>query len=313
MAESQISLFLETEDEKPVDLEVAARTALAFARTVKHVAFIIDPSAAVDIKIISGTHGSLSINSVVRALSKDGKVSTRTAILYAIILTVTVWLALSTINYLWEKALDRAGAERILDRAAEIAGLEIGNAFDDLREEEIVRIANQISEVIKRRDSSNHVRDVYEEAARDEAITGVGVSQKHNAKPREIIKRELFARFLAPKVLEQIEERRTREVRESLRIVAPRLIDDGKSWRFIGPGGEFAAEMRDKAFRRDFTRGYLNIDLSIDLNIRATVLYIEKWEDEVWVIQQRAILKVHGYQSQLYQSSFLLEDDQSDD
>jgi len=79
-------------------------------------------------------------------------------------------------------------------------------------------------------------------------------------------------------------------------LVSPRLVDDDRVWRFIGPDGEFGASMADHRFRTDFITGNLNIDLKRGINLSVTVRYKEEKIDGVWVIKERLIIDVHACQ-----------------
>lgn len=55
-----INLYLDIEPGQVADIEVVARAALAFSKTIKEVVFVLDPSLEIRVEIASGTPGSLS-------------------------------------------------------------------------------------------------------------------------------------------------------------------------------------------------------------------------------------------------------------
>jgi hypothetical protein len=63
------SLYLELEEGRLLDIEVAAKIALALGAAIREAAFIIDPSIDIKIELVSGTEGSFSFNTFIKSLN----------------------------------------------------------------------------------------------------------------------------------------------------------------------------------------------------------------------------------------------------
>src|SRR5947208_9697632 len=87
--EAPVSLYLDLQPGQKVDLEVAARAALAFAAAIRETAYIFDPSMTVRVELLSGTDGSLSLNSLIRSIKLRDLVTRKRLIALAI--TATLW------------------------------------------------------------------------------------------------------------------------------------------------------------------------------------------------------------------------------
>ena len=65
-----LSLYIDIEKGKVADLEVVARTALAWDALTKEIFYIADPALDVRVEIVNGTKGSVSLNTIIKAISK---------------------------------------------------------------------------------------------------------------------------------------------------------------------------------------------------------------------------------------------------
>src|ERR1041385_2963429 len=61
-----ISLYIDLERGQKADLEAVARASLAFAATIRDIAFVLDPSVDIRVELASGTESSLSLKPVLR-------------------------------------------------------------------------------------------------------------------------------------------------------------------------------------------------------------------------------------------------------
>src|SRR5438874_1636491 len=105
-AAAPVSLYIDLEDGQKPDLEVIARASLAFAAAIRETAHITDPSIAVRVELISGTDGSLSLNTAIRAVrAASARVVTRESLI-AVAATVATWFTLETEKWAYEKILD---------------------------------------------------------------------------------------------------------------------------------------------------------------------------------------------------------------
>src|SRR3712207_4195742 len=68
-ATAPISLYVELAPDRRGDLEVISRAAIAWAETIREAAFLTDPFLDVRVELISGTEGSIDLNSEIRRLA----------------------------------------------------------------------------------------------------------------------------------------------------------------------------------------------------------------------------------------------------
>jgi len=95
--EEPISLYLELEPGTVADLEVVAQASLAFAAAIREIAFVLDPSIEVSLKLASGTEGSLSLNTIVRTVKER---LTDRRVLSAIGFTALAWFGTDVRQYI---------------------------------------------------------------------------------------------------------------------------------------------------------------------------------------------------------------------
>ncbi|MEQ9489698.1 MAG: hypothetical protein RIM72_11980 [Alphaproteobacteria bacterium] len=304
MTDVPFSLYLDIEENENADLEVVARAAIAWSRAVKDAAYIMDPSSQVSIKLVSGTDGSLFLNSIIRFYEKQKDNPRRRIIALGALLGVGFWLANTTLTFTLETLLDRLKVPEAILEAAEYFGVDLGDDVSNLSEQDLESIAKRIADIIKRERQNDDFKTFFSELQKDKSIRGVGITKNKDTKPAQVISRAQFAELAGgTKEDEDDDGKRTRYREIDLWIVGLRLKDDDRVWRFSGPDGEFSAQMGDKKFLHDFLSGNLEIDVSNGVMIRAIVKYNEHRENGVWAIKSTIVTEVIRYQGQLYQAS----------
>ncbi len=95
-----VSLYLDLEPGKKPDLEVVARAALAYVEAIKEAGFILNPGMDVSVEFVSGTEGSLSLNTILKSVRPDP------VALRAVALIILGWFASDLRTYGVIKFLD---------------------------------------------------------------------------------------------------------------------------------------------------------------------------------------------------------------
>ena len=99
-----VSLYVDLEAGQKPDLEAVARAALAFASAIRETAYIFDPSMTVRVELVSGTDGSLSLNSLIRSI-RPGDVITKKRLI-ALAVTAALWFTHETGRWTYDEVLN---------------------------------------------------------------------------------------------------------------------------------------------------------------------------------------------------------------
>ena len=304
-AEAPLSLYIALEDGKDADLEVVSRAALAWADAIRQIAVHIDPTIQVEIKLHSGSEGSLSLNSIVRALQSGmpTKIALRAAVAAA-----AWWFTEKGLEYTFTEVLDYLRSE---DAAA---------ITRDLSEEELREIAEIVVREHKARIGEEAVEQLYRELERDRAITGVGATTVPEKRPVAVVPREEFGvRSSAAVEDEETVTRRTVNDHIEVVVIRAHLVNDtNKRWRFASPYGEFSATIKDQEFLDDALSGAARIPLVSGLKLDVLVRITEDKVGDLWQATDHAIVRVYGYerpprQAQLDLRADPKRDDPTDD
>jgi uncharacterized protein YdeI (BOF family) len=270
-----ISLYLELKEGELPDVEVAASATLAFAKVVKEIVFIVDPSAVVKLDLDSTTSGSLSINSVIKFL-RDQIADPVTR--KAIVLAVLFWFAKETGAALWGAIVTEA---MIYDPA--------------ITEQDAGKIADEVVRILDSRIGKPQVEQVYEQLERDHRITGVGVTTKKGDRPRSIVPREQFReRSGLPGPDENTTKTRTTHVRTRLVLVRPVLQINNHKWLFESPTGKMSADIKDAKFLDEVVNGRTEIPLRGGIELDVLLEVKEEKVDQVWTVKDRSIERVYS-------------------
>ncbi|RYG57375.1 MAG: hypothetical protein EON56_02600 [Alphaproteobacteria bacterium] len=288
MLVSPISLYIDLEPGKSVELEAVARASLEFAAGLREAAFLFDPSFEFRIELERGDEGSLWLKAFIRWVRGQGYPQpTMKAITFA----AASWFMVQTGTYTYEKLLDHF----LKSDDPEIVRLA---------PEQLEEIARRASRVIDAKEPGKHFQGVYRELDRDPAVRGVGVSEGHAAPPSVIVPRSEFAaRSSAPPIAVSAGARRTREERGDFVIIRPVLKAGGGRWRLRGPGGEFSATIADDIFYNDILRGNAPVPLAAEIHMTADLeVQEERMEEGAWRVLGYRITKVHAITRQPMQA-----------
>ncbi|WP_375194767.1 hypothetical protein [Sphingobium sp.] len=276
-----ISLYFALAPGQKADMEVAARAAIAFADTIKELAALFDPMAAVRIELESGSESSLGLNALIRKIkgfpaNHPGWFAFLVAVAVNVSGDVRSWAVGQILDYMSSKDAPQA-VQRLDKKDAEA-------------------IAEEVAAMLKNDIAKASTRQIFKEVQRDPAIVGVGVTAHHRTKPAVLIPRSDFGRASGEgREVENLVKARVGSERMRVTLKKPRLEAVVSSWRFQhGSLPEFSAEMRDREFLRAFEEGRIDLPLRIGTEMDVELETEQEFEAGVWVIKKRSITKVYA-------------------
>lgn len=304
-----LSLYIDLEQDQKADLEVAARAAIAWSKSIKESAYIFDPSAEVEVKFISGTESSLSLNSAITFITKsDVKTYVKTTVAAALV-SATWHIVGVTTDYMTEAALEAMEAEQLVYYVADKAGIDISDEIKNMSQEEVNALAERIASELKNESRREQSKQIIRELQKDPAVRGVGITPKPDRKPSFILNRDKFSEATSSVTEEGGESSRNVHVEQRLKLVAPRIVEDNKVWRFQGPEGEIGFYVEDTEFKHRFTHGQLDLDFEKEVVVTALVRYEQKLQNGIWVNKKRYIEKVLGCENEAQQADLFSDED----
>jgi hypothetical protein len=273
-----ISLYIDLETGQKADLEVVARAALSFAAAIRETAQIFDPSMTVRVELVSGTDGSLSINSRIRSI-RPGDLITRKRLI-SVAITAILWFTHETGRWTFDEVLH----------------FVFGTQYAaHLSKEETDEIAARVAEALERRTAQGHVAQVYRELETDSAVRGIGATENSGARPDRIVPRSEFAER-AGSVTAVTEEseiiRQTRRTPRRVTVIRPVLESGRGAWQFSGVEGRFFAPVRDLRFLDDLLTGRIVVPMRSGIEMDIDLDTTEEKQDGAWVVQSRVVVAV---------------------
>jgi hypothetical protein len=303
-----VSLYLDLAEGRTADLEVIARAALAFAGAIRETAYVIDPSVAVRVELVSGTEGSLSINAIIRSIRSSVTEKLTREVLIAAATSAAIWFSLETGRWVFEKILDHVSG---MSEAAHLTDAEKND------------IATKVAEIVRKRTAHHQVERVYHELDADPAVRGVGVTNQHGTRPESIVPKSDFPRrSLGMEVVEGDDiVRRVRRTQERVVLIRPVLEPGTRRWQFAGPEGRFGAAIKDNTFLNNLLNGHTAVPMVAGIQIDVALETTEERRSDVWMITNREITRVGQIYPPPVQTDLMfstvgspdLESDQTDD
>ncbi len=278
MTATPISLYLDLEKGQKADLEVVARASLAFAEAMKELAYVLDPSLELKIELSSGSEGSLSLNSILKAIKEA---SEQPLTLRALAIVALIWFGQEVAVHVLDKEIDKLMG---WDSAPTIV----------LTDTDRQKIAAMVQTATGHKIAQSHVAHVYSELEKDPHIVGVGATPTPKAKPTTIVPRSEFpARAtVGPKTEIITIERREKITREHVTLIKPVLLNAHRRWRFSNHDGQFSAAVADDKFLSDLDAGTLGIPLAGGIEMDVELLTVEEKKNDIWEIVARTITHV---------------------
>jgi hypothetical protein len=271
--QQEISLYIDLHEGQKVDLETAARSALAFDLLVKEVAFAIEPFVTVRIELESGTEGSLSLNSLISSVRIDR------ATLKAIAWAVAAFFVADTASYTYQHVLDRLLAEP--------------EVHEGLAQEDIEAIARQVAKVVESKAADRQASKVYHELQRDDAVRGVGVSPHRNRRPTDLVPRSEFQK--RGRIIQESETTGTRSETtvETVTLVSPVLVQgSARQWKFKQGKKEFGAPIKDERFLSRILSGREPVPMADGIIMKVVLTVKEERKDGLWQVKSRTVDEV---------------------
>lgn len=268
-----VSLYLDLEPGKKPDLEIVARAALAYVEAIKETGFILNPGMDVSVEFVSGTEGSLSLNTILRSVRPDP------VALKAVALIILGWFASDLRTY---------GTIKFLDTYFPI---EQRSALSD---EDIKRITRALQQSLDGKIAKEPVSQVYRELERDTSIKGVGATRIAGERPPNIVPRERFPELTHSTLLVDVGPRtRTKPSKERVTLISPVLLPHDRLWKFYTPQlGEFGASISDERFLSGILSGRRKIQMRAGIQMNVVMDTHEVKDGNVWVVKSRNITQV---------------------
>lgn len=278
-----LALYIDLEPGQLVDFDVACKAGLAFSAAIREVAYVMDPGIDVRVELLSGSEGSLSLNSIIRVLRDEAKAR---PILAAVSLTALGWFG----NWSFNEVMDHIKGPDVVRLAPE--------QLDEVAE----RVARNLSSGVAR----NEVQRVYGELERDEAVRAVGATLNLGARPLSLVPRGDFAmRADHLMLVPGAGPRRTRTDNMTVRLISPVLVTGRRRWKFQSPEGEFGADIRDVDFADDLIEGRIVLPMVGGIELDVQLATTEDFDGRVWVPVERHVLRVYGHRLPPRQHSLL--------
>jgi hypothetical protein len=291
-----LSLYIALNEQTRGDLEVISRAAIAWSKMIREAAFVVDPSLEVRVELVSGTEGSINLNSlirVVRDIAGDRQRLTAIALGVAMYFGAQAggWVVGKGYDALWDYLRTHIGHETV----GKMTPAE----------------TQQVEEIVQRIMAAKSVQEraaqVYTELPKDSNVVGVGVSLQPGERPAYIVPRDSFAdRAGVKSVVEEVVSRRTETDTVTLALVAPVLSEGDYKWKFLFGTKTIWALMDDPDFKARLSPGSnsaprmtAGIQLVVDLET------VQEMQNGVWVIMSQRIIKVRNLQEPPRQASWL--------
>ncbi len=271
--EAAVSLYLDLEEGQAADMEVVARAALAFSAAIKALALDLAPEAEVRVELLSGTEGSLSLNSKIKGL---GLLVTKER-LVNVALGIIAYIALESRDYTVGRVLDH------------YFGKADAQAESHLSDEDIQRVV----EAMQKGSAAPQIRQMFKEVERDPTIKGVGATDQPGQRPSVIVPRSEFYTRAGVAPQETTITRRTTQERMTVVLVSPVLVEGKRRWKFRGPHGEFGAPVKDADFIHSVLIGTTPVPMVAGIVMDIEVETDEERTDGVWIPGDRRVTRVY--------------------
>lgn len=271
-----IRLYLDLEPGTNADLEVVARASLEFANTLRELAFVMDPSLAFRVELVSGTEGSLSLKAFIRAFGIKDRLGKLTV--GALAGTMLTYFVAHTRDWTFEKVMDHVFTS---EEKAQIAPADLEHA------------ARIIADAVERGIAATQAERVYRELQTDPAVKGVAVARSAEGRPAGIVPRSEFE-ARAGLLRQEVESgtKRTRDEIVTLRLISPVLEESRRHWRFRGASGDFGAAMKDAKFLDDLLNGKTAVPMVSNVLLEVEMHTAEERKNGVWHVKDRSIVRV---------------------
>lgn len=280
MSKGEISLYFSLVEGKKADLEVVTTAVLHWLEAARAAAREIEPSAQIQVDLVSANEGSLRFNTILNwaedklAAIQDGSGRYPRLRRLAIALVIFVpTVGIPTYDFYF-------GEQPSITMTEEERNLATEN--NRLLRELLDQIRNNPEIEAKR-------RIFFRTLERDPSISGVGIAEGHNDRPLTIVPSNQFAERSGLWALTEDEpdERTTYPIVEAA-LVSPVLVPTPRSWSFQPDGlPEFKAIMRDQRFLRALDTDHVKERLRTGIRMTLRLEVKEKKIDGAWSVKRK--------------------------
>ena len=276
-----ISLYFDTPHNEGIDLAVIARASIAWNDLIKELVSVVDPSLDVRLDFLSGTVGSRSINSILRAtgqvaLEHPWLAGSLTAVAGVFLLAPPSHVANDVTNHL--------------------ARVWFGHEDSVLNGDDVERVAQRVVELQRNRNAVNLKGEIYEIASRDERVRGLGALPRIGRPPQEfIVPRSDFPLHEERTVIVSEETVETRIILKTdypVTIVRSYSKAEERRWRFAHGETEFSATMRDPNFLAAIRSGHTGVEIGERVEMVVDLRIKEERADGVWHEKEIDVVRV---------------------
>lgn len=253
------------------DAILLSEATIAFAKGVKELSFILDPSERIDIGIFPSEEGSFWQNAFLKAQQEYH----RRLHLYHVAAAAMIWFVQPPL----ERIRSNAWAP-ILDKyMPEITTTDRAKAF-----EKVADVATgQVAEAER--------RAAYQAFSRDPAVNRVGVNVAR-VRPPVLIPRSDFFTFAGAVDVDVFGEERTTISLERAILVSPVLEIGTRRWKLKTSKGEIGATIKDRKFLEMAVGGRLAVPLSGGIRMDVRLETQEKAVDGLWRPIEHHVIEV---------------------
>lgn len=277
---ASISLYFDVPHNEAVTLQSMARAALAWDSLIKELASVVDPSIAVEVDFLSGTVGSRSLNSIIRAAKIVARKNPWTAGSLAALAGVFV---LAPANHVAD------------DMVSYLAKEWFGHEHDNLTDNDVERVASRVVELQRNRDAMRYRGEIYIAGESDGRVKGIGATPKIQRPPSALyVPRQRFSEFVLSSPVEFVpaETRITTQEAQEVMVVRPYSKAEERRWRFEDRRGEFSATMRDPVFLEALRYRKTGLDVGEGVTMVVDLRVKEELIDGEWSEVEYDVVKV---------------------
>lgn len=268
-----LRLYLDLEQGHVADLIAVSEASIAFAKGVKQIAYLLDPTFEIEIGLIAPTSGSLWQNSWLRAKGEFDKKRE----LYLIAASAVIWFmqppAERWRDQQWKPILDRY--------------------LPDATPEEEAQVERICKPDVARSERESAFLALYT----DEGINGVAAAIERKKPARDqIIERSEFEERAGK--IEQVADDEATELDRTtvgplhVVLVSPVFDPGTRRWKFATAQGEFGATIRDRAFLERFLQGKMRVPMQAGIEMDIQLETRERLVQGVWQVAERNVLEV---------------------
>lgn len=290
-----VGLYLDTNPEEPPTLKTLSELVLSFDALAEEIAFVIDPSSKLILRVQSVEDGSISIRSIIEFAKEQAPSK---SVCWAIIGTLLGWLAQDTRAYLTGEAVKKMIIEEQID----------------IPEKEAEEIADMVVKKLRDGVGRKQYREFLEGVESDKSIRGVGVITDSDDHPKIVFPRDdLISRLSQMNEDDESEPEKVREYeyRDRLVVISPVLIDSkDRRWKFSGPNYDFGAPVKDGSFLERVLSGKIVVPMTSGVIVDASYKIKEENTGGGWRPVYHEITEVHGVEAPMTQKSFSLNKDE---